>query len=474
MSIFIRTVAVIGLFGVIATVRAELVGEGPALGAPELRMSQSEVESGLLSLHDLRQAGLKIFGTQFNQYDGYGDGPMNPANPTALGGRPTLGGNGTFLRVNGLDAQSCNDCHGIVSSATVPATLGVGGAGGLNNAVMFMPTNIDVNDSDVNGHAGFNGRLIVPPALFGAGGIQLLAKEMTIELQALKTHALANPGKTIRLTTKSVDFGVLTADSGGTLDASGIEGIDADLVVRPFGRKGEFATARAFGQGAMMFHFGMQPVEIVGVGLDDDGDGVTDEILPGELSALEIFITTQNTPRRLQLDSDSRRGLRNFRRAGCTECHRPQLTTKSRMLTYSFPEIADQPDANVYYASNLAARPASFPQHRGGLVVQLFGDLKRHDMGYDLAENFQGASEQANHEFMTAELWGVADTGPYLHDGRALTLNAAILAHGGEAETARTAYANLGETGQSELLIFLRTLRNPVSPNADVLGIDSK
>lgn len=470
MSSLNRAMSIVALSCFATSAYAELAGEGPALGPTELRISQAQVESGLMSFHDLREAGLVIFSTAFNQYDGYGDGPMNPADPTGLGGRPTLGNNGTFLRVNGLDAQRCNDCHGFVSSTTTPPILGVGGAGGLNNAVMFMPTNIDVNDSEFNGSAAFNGRLIVPPSLFGTGGIQLLASEMTTELQSLKAQAIANPGSSISLTTKGVIFGHISANSAGVLDTSEIEGIDHDLVVRPFGRKGEFATVRAFDQGAMMFHFGMQPAEVVGAGIDEDGDGVTDEIKSGELSVLEVFITTQDTPRQLPFTPEAQRGFFRFMATGCGKCHRPQMETDSRMLSYSFPQIANDPQANIFFTTDLAAEPAAFPTNaQDGLVVRLFGDLKRHDLGTGLGENFQGSNNQINREFMTAELWGVADTAPYLHDGRALTLNAAILAHGGEAQTQRDIYSGLPENQKNDLLRFLHTLRSPVSPNADVL-----
>ena len=54
-------------------------------------------------------------------------------------------------------------------------------------------------------------------------------------------------------------------------------------------------------------------------------------------------------------------------------------------------------------------------------------------MGDGLKEDFESA-EISNREFITARLWGVADTAPYLHDGRATTLFQAINAHGGEAQ----------------------------------------
>ena len=146
-----------------------LSGEEPALGSAESRITQSEISGGAMTLIDVRLSGLKMFATQFRKADGYGDGPMDPANTTDPGGRPMLQGNGTFLRVNGLDSQSCLDCHAVLSNDAMPFIPGVGGAGGLNNSAMFMTRAIDVQDALGNGFAAFDGRLINPPALFGTG-----------------------------------------------------------------------------------------------------------------------------------------------------------------------------------------------------------------------------------------------------------------------------------------------------------------
>jgi hypothetical protein len=448
-----------------------LLGEEPALGSPESRITQAEIESGGLSLFDVRLSGLKMFATQFRKSDGYGDGPMNPANTTDPGGRPTLQGNGTFLRVNGLDAQACLDCHTVVSNDAMPFVSGVGGAGNLNNSAMFMTRSIDVEDAVGNGLAAFDGRLINPPALFGTGGVQLVAQEMTVTLQRLKAQAIRSPGKTIELVAKGVGFGAIRADSNGAIDTQDVVGVDDDLIVRPFGRKGEFTSVRQFDLGAMMFHLGMQPVEVVGEGIDDDGDTVANEVAVGEISALEIFITTQESPRQLRMGSVERAGLRNFRQLGCAGCHKPAIRTERPTLRYSFPELPDDPSQNVFFAADLTAEPPAFKRSkRGGIVVPMFSDLKRHDMGGGLAEEFHGASDQQNREFITAKLWGVADTAPYLHDGRAMTLNEAVLMHGGEAAVARDGYEASSDTEKNQLLAFLRTLRNPVSPNADVLN----
>ena len=86
-------------------------------------------------------------------------------------------------------------------------------------------------------------------------------------------------------------------------------------------------------------------------------------------------------------------------------------------------------------------------------------------MGPDLAEN---TGDVLDPFFQTARLWGVADTAPYLHDGRAATLTEAILWHGGEATPARDIFDGLTDQEKRQLLAFLRTLRTPRNPSADI------
>src|SRR5262249_6371237 len=64
-------------------------------------------------------------------------------------------------------------------------------------------------------------------------------------------------------------------------------------------------------------------------------------------------------------------------------------------------------------------------------------------------------------EWRTPPLWGVADSAPYLHDGRAPTLHDAIRLHGGQAAEARNRYMGLGQAGQAKVVAFLQTLRAP-------------
>ena len=71
--------------------------------------------------------------------------------------------------------------------------------------------------------------------------------------------------------------------------------------------------------------------------------------------------------------------------------------------------------------------------------------------------------------FTTARLWGIADSAPYLHDGRAATLTEAILAHGGEAQIDSDNFAALSNRKQRQLLAFLRTLKVPDIEDVDDL-----
>ena len=97
--------------------------------------------------------------------------------------------------------------------------------------------------------------------------------------------------------------------------------------------------------------------------------------------------------------------------------------------------------------------------------MELFGDLKRHNMGPGLAEQVDEVGTGAA-TFLTENLWGVASTAPYLHDGRATTLAEAILEHGGEGQDAanffRTALesnrVNPRDTRAPDLIAFLENL----------------
>lgn len=106
--------------------------------------------------------------------------------------------------------------------------------------------------------------------------------------------------------------------------------------------------------------------------------------------------------------------------------------------------------------------------------IPVYSDLLLHDMGDELADGIrQGVATGS--EFRTQPLWGLSAVGPYLHDGRADTVEDAILAHGGEAQSARDAFAAFTDEQRADVIEFLMSLGGRdqfstglVEPNAPV------
>lgn len=115
------------------------------------------------------------------------------------------------------------------------------------------------------------------------------------------------------------------------------------------------------------------------------------------------------------------------------------------------------------------------PQNKDGTVtVPLYSDLKRHDLGPYLAQVLPNQADDAGtaipaREWLTTKLWGVADNGPWLHDGRARTLREAILMHDGEtgndnqgeAVSAVNGFQGLSAADRDDLIAFLESLSVP-------------
>ena len=119
-------------------------------------------------------------------------------------------------------------------------------------------------------------------------------------------------------------------------------------------------------------------------------------------------------------------------------------------------EIFDKIDCATCHRRTLRTAPGAFPF--GNQTLFAFTDLLLHDMGDQLADGLEENGVSAR-EFRTPPLWGIASTGPpYLHDGRAATLNDAILAHGGEASISAHKYEMLSADQREAILKFINSL----------------
>jgi CxxC motif-containing protein (DUF1111 family) len=128
-------------------------------------------------------------------------------------------------------------------------------------------------------------------------------------------------------------------------------------------------------------------------------------------------------------------GKQLFSTASCVKCHTPTLTTSQY---HPMTELRNQ-------------------------TIHPYTDLLLHDMGPGLADNL-GEGVATGSEWRTPPLWnigltaGVSGGEAYLHDGRARSLEEAILWHGGEAEASKEAFRNMSAAERAALIKFLKSL----------------
>ena len=161
----------------------------------------------------------------------------------------------------------------------------------------------------------------------------------------------------------------------------------------------------------------------------------TQEIDAQTLKASAFYTQTLAVPARGQTDdSVIQKGEKLFASANCAACHLPSVQTGPA----SVKVLANQ-------------------------IIEPYTDLLLHDMGEGLADN-RPDFDASGQEWRTTPLWGLGLTqtvlpySGYLHDGRARTVEEAILWHGGEAETAKQAFMTANKNDRQAMLKFLNSL----------------
>jgi CxxC motif-containing protein (DUF1111 family) len=310
--------------------------------------------------------------------------------------------------------------------------------------------------------------------MFGGGLIQQLAIEATADLKAAEGKRLPH------VTANKVNY-----DSGLGIGDGGT--VNRDLVVKPFGRKGVESHLRGFSSRALFSRMGIQAQDRfqcpegdkdgdgrcdgnVSPGLDPDGDGVADELTQGSLSILEHYLVNYPVPGRGPITSDALVGEGVFRAIGCAECHRPEMRVREdpriEHITVFWNDKTNRFEAERRLLYHLVddgyidpdrRRPVNLVvPNRQSFLVPLFADLKRHEMGPRMSD----ANEESGVRktvFITRPLWGVGSYTRFLDDGSAVTLEEAILRHGGEAQRARNRFARLSKRRQGAVVKFLKS-----------------
>ncbi|HUH95477.1 MAG TPA: di-heme oxidoredictase family protein [Casimicrobiaceae bacterium] len=146
-----------------------------------------------------------------------------------------------------------------------------------------------------------------------------------------------------------------------------------------------------------------------------------------DIDAFADFMRLLAPPPALPLSVAAGAGKSLFSQIGCSNCHVPSMITAPNAI----PALNRKP-------------------------VALYSDLLLHDMG-SLGDGI-GQAAASPQEMRTAPLWGLRVRSAYLHDGRAATVDAAILLHDGEARITRNRYAALSATQKQQLLQFLGSI----------------
>jgi len=467
--------AIFALLACISTLRAQMIDNTQATSTANAGINKSlsdEVGAGrgdvltpgssiyIINRDPYRsiRRGRQLFQRKFTQAQGQG--------PNDGDG---VGDINTNLALGAGLTDSCALCHG--------RPRGSAGAGG--NVV----TRPDSRDS---------------PHLFGLGLKEMLADEITTDLRSTRDLAVARAQQrkksvTLNLFSKGVQYGSITGNPDGSVNTSKVVGVDTDLRVKPFFAEGSTISIREFVVGALHKEMGLEAstdpdlltasaggrvTTPSGMVLDGSKDKISpppapdaqngNEIDPALVDHLEFYLLNYFKAAHYQQNSTTDHGRALFNKTGCSSCHIPDMTINHDRRVADVETVYDPVNgvfnslfataSTLYYTKDDGSGYPllKLPLGNSFVVKDIFTDFKRHDLGTNFYErNWDGTLQT---QFLTRPLWGVGSSGPYGHDGRSMTLNDAILRHGGEALNARNAFAALKPTDQSSLITFLNSL----------------
>jgi CxxC motif-containing protein (DUF1111 family) len=265
-------------------------------------------------------------------------------------------------------------------------------------------------------------------ALFGAGLIDSISESTLTDLARQQAHD--NPGINGRVPRT------------------------ADGMVGRFGWRGQVATLRDFVLTACAMELGLQnPGHTQAIDPRYPGNKLAgNDLSPEQCDALVSFIASLPAPRQIPPADQQQSNLLNagervFETIGCAACHARDLGNVhgifSDLLLHDMGPALEDPLAAIPERTKVGT--ATFTGGYGGGSFDIFAEVPT----------------RIRREWRTPPLWGVRDSAPYLHDGRARTIEESIDAHGGEAERSAARFRDLDQESRSHLLLFLRSLAAP-------------
>lgn len=359
-----------------------------------------------------------------------------------------------------FNARSCVACH---------SQGGVGGAGSNQHNVAAFETFPTPKDPVLHGGvvhaAAVEGvpletgeelrRLfpIIPGGVRVVGNCQVFVEDFNPVVQhQINTPALFGSGEiegisgwAIRQNNFLRRTGNIAAEVGGQFQRTpaGRVRVLPDGRVGKFGWKAQFATLEEFVATACAVEVGLSNdyrAQDLPHEHRPDPDAQPD-MTRRQLRELTAFCALleppcRETPADPSRAADVARGEALFTEIGCADCHTPDLGGAAGVYSDFCLHSISAADSDGYIRTPEFPLPSDAPDPN---------------------------------EWKTPPLWGVADTAPYLHDGSAATLEAAIEAHHGEARHVRKRYLDLARDERERVVRFLESLRCPRSAAASAV-----
>lgn len=456
-------------------------------------------EEFTIPLEKLLAHGKLLFNANWTEQEG-GGRPLTKGTgrPISDPSRP-LKGERSFNRISAPDANSCAGCHN--------APYGIIGGGGdfVTNVFLLgqrfdfltfdpadnLPTRGTVDETGHPASLQSAADLRATTGMFGAGYLEMLARQMTAELQ--RTRDSIRLGETRELIAKGVHFGKLTLTKAGLWDTSQVEGLGRlsllskgsndppTLVIRPWHQASNVISLREFSNTAFNQHHGIQSTERFGLNTDPDGDGFKNELTRADITAVSVWQATLQVPGRViprqpEIEMAVLTGERTFERIGCATCHVSRLPLDKQGWVYTEPNpfnmagnlrSGETYELKVDLSSPLLPAPRLRPDSTGTVWVEAYTDFKLHNICepgdtevIDMNQSpWSKKFKEGNCRFLTKRLWGAANEPPFFHHGLFTTLRQSVSAHSGEAIASRRAFQALSKYEQDSLIEFLKTLQ---------------
>jgi CxxC motif-containing protein (DUF1111 family) len=290
---------------------------------------------------------------------------------------------------------------------------------------------------------------VIPGSVRVEGNCQVLVHDFDpVRTESVNSTALFGAGWVDRLSGKTIyqnGFRKAVAKVGRELDGDfggvmpGRPRVLPDGRIGKFGWKAQFASLEDFVAAACANEIGLgNPVMDQAKPIGHEYPSVPADLDRNQFRHLVAFVDTLARPVNIEPVDPAEASLASegkalFGKVGCASCHTPDIGGLE--MVYS-----------------------DFLLHR-------LDDRTNGGDGYSTRETPQVPLPEAfplPEEWKTPPLWGVADSAPYFHDGNAMTLDAAIGRHHGDAETVLATYKRLQPSEQQAVVSFLKTLKAPL------------